>query len=95
MQIFEIFNCVNGQTQGYRVGLIRAKQTVERIPSYVQNGKRVVLDYIPATDGFYVLDMRANVKAGPFETRDEAQRHADFENQSTDLNSFHVVDWRN
>lgn len=95
MQIFEIFNCVDGSTQGYRTSEARAKETCERVPAHILNGTAVYLDYLPAKDGFYVVDMRDNVKAGPFADGWEANRNADFENMASDFNSFRVVDWRN
>lgn len=90
--IYEIFNSVDGATLGYRVGLERAKQTCERCGAVRDNktGTITVMDYLPAREGFYVLDMRDTVKAGPFPTREEARSKADFENMASDTNSFHV-----
>jgi hypothetical protein len=87
--IYEIFNAVDGKTQGFRCGISRTTETIRKfdainIPGYV-------VDYVPAREGFYVIDMRECVKAGPFQTRDEAQRNADWENQCNDFNSFSVV----
>lgn len=91
--IFEIFNCVDGKTQGYRHTEARAVQTVDRCNAISYKG--FYADYLPAKDeGFYIVDMRDNVKAGPFPDRADAQRKSDFENMATDVNSFHVVEHR-
>ena len=87
MQIFEIFNAVDGSTQGFRTSEQAAKSACYQIKAY--------WDYLPAKDGFYIVDMRDNVKAGPFVDGWEASRKADFMNMADDFNSFRVVDWRN
>jgi hypothetical protein len=95
-QVFEIFNAVDGKTAGYRFGIERAKQTVERC----SNIPNTVYDYLPAREGFYILDMRDNVKipalrdatAVCFPTEADAQGYADFQNQGSDTNSFRVFE---
>jgi len=85
--VFEIFDCVSGDTLGYRCSEARARQTAERCGAQ--------FDYLPAKgEGFYVSDMHDNMKAGPFADRGEASRKADFENMASDVNSFHVVEHR-
>lgn len=91
MQIFEIFNCATGRTEGYRFGEKLARETADRCTG--ANG--TVYDYLPAKDGFFVLDMRDNVKAGPFATKAEASRKADFEDMASDTNSFRVFEQGN
>lgn len=91
--IYEIFNAVNGSTQGYRFGEEAARKLIERVPNAMweeKSGEIIVLDYLPAMQGFYVLDMRDSVKAGPFAERITAQRIADMENLGSDTNSFRV-----
>lgn len=86
--IFEIFNAVNGETQGYRFGEVRARQTVARCDNV--NVPGFVADWLPAKDGFFIVDIRDNVKDGPFGDCRTAQAKADFENQGSDTNSFRV-----
>lgn len=97
LQIFEIFNAVNGATLGYRTSEIRAKQTCERTPPYRDNktGNLMVLDYLPALNGWYVLDQKDNVKGGQYLARINADKAADFENMASDVNAFRVVQWTN
>jgi len=97
VEIFEIFNAVNGATLGYRTSEKRAKETCERTPPYrdTKTGGMVVLDYLPALNGFYVLDMRDDVKGGRYLDRGNADKASDFENMASDVNSFRVVQWRN
>lgn len=88
--IYEIFNAVNGETQGYRVGLQRAKETVERCDRVHVAG--FVADYLPAKEGWYVVDMHDRVTTRrdgkPFESQRDADNFADYENQANDNNSF-------
>jgi len=91
--IYEIFNAVDGSTQGYKFGEEAAKRFIDRVGGVWRDektGKALVFDFLPAREGFYVLDMRDVVKAGPFVTHAEATRKADFENMSSDTNSFRV-----
>lgn len=93
--IFEIFNCFDGETHGYRFGEEATKKTLERLPAlYVEdkNGKTYSFDYLPARCGFYVLDMRNTVKFGPYPTHADATKKSDFENMASDTNSFHVYE---
>jgi len=86
--IFEIFNCATGKTLGLRHGEKRAIETAERCI----NAGAGIFDYLPwKVEGAYVVDMRDNVKEGPFVSREKAQDYADFENMCTDVNSFRVV----
>jgi len=83
--VFEIFDPVTGNTEGYKT-LDGAKTFCDRMEraGYIR-------DYVPATqEGFYVVDMRGTVKAGAM-MKDDAERKASFENQANDHNSFSVV----
>lgn len=92
MQIFEIFNSVNAKTFGYRTSESRAKETVERTPKYYDgNGVLVVLDYLPAREAYFVLNMRDMVKGSGYATEAEAQKAADWENMCNDYDAFRVV----
>lgn len=86
-KIFEVFTCHNGKTQGYRFGEARAIETIERL----ERAGCVAHDYLPARDGFYVLDMTNNVKAGPFEDHASAQKQSDWQDMCHDYNSFRVM----
>ena len=97
--IFEIFNCQEGAKLGLRHGEKRARETVARLDGakveYKKTGLASVFDYAPAKEeGFFVVDMGDNVKAGPFASRDAAERKASFEDMASDTNSFRVVEHR-
>lgn len=93
-QIFEIFNSVDGATLGHRFGEARAKQTVERCGAVRDNatGALTVMDYLPAKPGFYVLDMRDNVKEFWQDNRGKAEASVMIHNQSSDTNSFRIFE---
>lgn len=85
--IFEIFDPVTGNTEGYK--------TRDGADQFIARMDRAgyVRDFLPATgEGFYVVDMRGAVKFGPVADRNEAMRKADFENMASDYNSFSVVE---
>lgn len=85
--VFEIFDCRNGKTLGHRASEARARETAERCGA--------LFDYLPDyREGFFVADMRDNIKAGPFANRVRAERIAEFENMASDVNSFRVVEHR-
>lgn len=85
--IFEIFDPVTGKTEGYRHGISKARDLIDRLEKYGH-----IRDYLPASqEGFYVVDMRDNVKAGPFPDHYEAKRVSDFEDMANDYNAFRVV----
>lgn len=86
--IYEIFNAVDGRPAGRRFGLERVKQTLDRLEAVTIPG--VVYDYLPGREGYYVLDMRDAVKAGPFVRPEAAKEYADFEDMCSDTNSFRV-----
>lgn len=88
--IFEIFDSVDGRTQGYREGEDIALQTCERAGRYGHTS----LDYLPARDGFYVVDMRGFVRGHAYADRDLAERNANMENMATDTNAYHVTEHR-
>lgn len=86
--IFEIFNCNDSETSlGRRYGEKRANQTCDRL-----SASGDVYDYLPERkEGFYVVDMGDNVKAGPFANEADAKRESDFLDLSHDYNAFRVV----
>lgn len=85
--VFEVFDSRDGKPQGYRHTERKALETCERIGGF--------MDYLPAREeGFYVIDMRDFVKAGPFECRRDAEDRAGFENRANDNNSFSVTEHR-
>lgn len=92
--IYEIFNSVDGTTHGYRSDEAKAEKFCNSLGGLIDeaSGKQIYYDFLPARCGFYVLDMRNAIKAGPFATRTDAERKSDFENQSSDTNSFHVYE---
>lgn len=90
--IFEIFNPVDGKTQGWRVGEEMARRTISRAEPHA------ILDYLPAErEGFYIVAKGASdiesVK-GCYDSREEASRKADFENMASDALTFRVVEHR-
>ena len=88
--IFEIFNPVDGKTEGFRHTEKRARDLVANLERYGH-----IRDFLPASsDGFYVVDMKGCVKAGPFTNRTDASGKADFENMANDYNSFSDVEHR-
>lgn len=88
--IFEIFDCLTGKTQALRHTERKAIETCQRIAG---SDGFSGLDCLPySKEGFYVVDMRDFVKAGPFADKDDADKRCMVENQSSDTNSFHVVE---
>jgi hypothetical protein len=102
--IFEIFTAHDGRTQGYRHTEAVAKRTCDRInpvgPDGLMRKGAPFHDYLPSPhEGFYVVDMRGFVKAGPFmsagrpnASRADAELRCMVENQGSDSNSFSVVE---
>jgi len=85
--IFEIFDPVTGDTEGYK--------TREGADRYIARMEAAgfVRDWLPAKDeGFYVVDMRGSVKFGVAFIKANADRYADFENMGSDTNSYTVVE---
>lgn len=88
--IFEIFDPVTGKTEGYRHGISKARDLIDRLEKYGH-----IRDYLPASqEGFYVVDTRGYLKSAPFNSRDCAQAKADFENMASDTKTYIVIEHR-
>jgi hypothetical protein len=85
--VFEIFNPVDGKTEGYRAGEASARLLISRLEKYGH-----IRDFLPApVDGYYVANTAGHIKSGPFAEWLEAANRADFENMGSDTNTFRVV----
>ncbi|RQW42795.1 hypothetical protein [Novosphingobium sp. LASN5T] len=98
MAIYEIFTSHNGRTQGFREGEDMARRTCERInpvgPDGLLRKGAPFHDYLPAPEGFYVVDMRGFVQGRGYSTKEGAMRAAGALNLSSDTNSYHVTEHR-
>lgn len=82
--MYEIFNPVDGRTQGY-------KRTEADAIAFCKRCEPAFLDYLPARDGYYIVDMRGNVKEYAGEDYSKARNKADYLNMGSDTNSYSVV----
>lgn len=71
IHIYEIFDCVTGETQGYRNGLESARALCDAVSAHI------VLDYLPAREEGYYICRGPYIKAGPLTTLREAEQVAD------------------
>lgn len=83
--MFEVFNCVTGNTVKFRRSEEGARDECEGFREW---------DYCECPRGkFYVFSMRGECR-WRFDTRAEAQAKADFENMANDHDCFSVVEDR-